>query len=181
MFEEDGARSRAHGLPKYLLEKQAHSLNIPLVTRSASWAEYKREFVDQLRRFKEEGVQVGVFGDIALEGHYIWQKNVCASAGLGAYLPLWQRSRREVAHQFVSLGFKAVIVAINRQMIDSRFLGQPYDEETMAELEQEGVDVSGEGGEFHTFVTDGPLFHYPIPVQFDSILSDGEYCFLNWL
>ncbi|GGK17363.1 hypothetical protein GCM10010965_08000 [Caldalkalibacillus thermarum] len=60
MFEENGVRSRAHGLPKPLLENQAQSLKIPLVTRSASWTSYESVFVDQLRRFKEQGVKVGV-------------------------------------------------------------------------------------------------------------------------
>lgn len=180
MFEENGVRSRAHGLPKPLLEKQAQSLKIPLVTRSASWTSYESVFVDQLRRFKEQGVQVGVFGDIDVEGHYIWQQKVCTAAGLKAYLPLWKRSRRELAYELVSLGFEAVIVAINRQMMDSRFLGRPYNRETLAELEREGVDVAGESGEFHTFVTDGPLFRQPIKVRITNIVSDENYSFVDW-
>jgi len=180
MFEEDGLRSRAHGLPKHLLEKQAQSLNIPLVTRSASWDDYEKVFVDQLRRFKAQGVQVGVFGDIDLEGHCIWQEKVCAAAGLTAYIPLWKRPRRELAYEFVSLGFQAVIVAVNRQMVDERFLGRPYNEETLAELERDGVDVTGESGEFHTFVTDGPIFQHPIGIRIEKFVSDGNYSFVDW-
>lgn len=180
MFEEDGDRSRSHGLPKHLLEKQAESLNIPLVTRSASWADYENVFVDQLRRFKEQGVQVGVFGDIDLEGHIIWQEKVCAAAGLAAYIPLWKRPRRELAHEFVSLGFKAVIVAVNRQMIDDRYLGRPYNAETLVDMERDGIDPTGESGEFHTFVNDGPIFRKPIDVRIEKVVSDENYSFVDW-
>jgi len=180
MFEEDGDRSRSHGLPKHLLEKQAESLNIPLVTRSASWADYENVFVDQLRRFKEQGVQVGVFGDIDLEGHIIWQEKVCAAAGLAAYIPLWKRPRRELAHEFVSLGFKAVIVAVNRQMIDDRYLGRPYNAETLVDMERDGIDPTGESGEFHTFVNDGPIFRKPIDARIEKVVSDENYSFVDW-
>lgn len=180
MLEEDGCRSRAHGLPPHLLEKQAQSLSIPLVTRNASWGDYEKVFVDQLRRFKEQGVQYGVFGDIDLEAHCIWQKKVCEMAGLEAYIPLWKRPRRELAYEFVSLGFKAVIVAIDRQRTDECFLGRPYDSKTIAELEQAGIDVAGEGGEFHTFVFDGPIFQTPVDFRIDKIVSDEHYSFIDW-
>ncbi|OJF17776.1 MAG: adenosine nucleotide hydrolase [Bacillaceae bacterium G1] len=180
MFEEDGSHSRAHRLPKQLLEKQAESLNIPLVTRSASWEAYENVFVDQLRRFKEQGVQVGVFGDIDLQGHVIWQEKVCAAAGMTAYIPLWKRPRRELAYEFVYLGFQAVIVAVNRQMIDERYLGRPYNKETLADMERDGIDVTGESGEFHTFVTDGPIFRNPIEVRFGKMIADENYCFVDW-
>ncbi|WP_308874917.1 hypothetical protein [Thiothrix subterranea] len=44
-----------------------------------------------------------------------------------------------------------------------------------------GVDVCGEGGEFHTFVTDGPLFSYPLKIQaLGSFTGEYNYTFLDF-
>jgi uncharacterized protein (TIGR00290 family) len=180
MLHEDGLRSRSHGLPVLLLEKQAQSLNIPLVTRAASWNDYEKVFTEELHRFKKLGVQAGVFGDIDLEEHRLWEEKVCQAASLSACLPLWQRPRRELAEEFIDLGFTAVIVAVNHDVVDPDFLGREYNKDTLADLERAGIDVAGEAGEFHTFVTGGPIFKEPIAIQTNRTVSSGNYSFLDW-
>jgi diphthine-ammonia ligase len=137
MLSEDGIRSRAHALPVSILEKQAKSLNIPLVTRAASWDDYEEVFIEELHKFKKKGVEVAIFGDIDLDEHRLWEERVCKTASLEVYLPLWQRSRRELAWEFVNLGFTAVIIAIKNAVLDSSFLGREYNAETLADLEMQ--------------------------------------------
>ena len=55
MLEENGERSRSHGLPLTLLQQQAEALSIPLIVRSTSWDDYEATFISTLREFKEEG------------------------------------------------------------------------------------------------------------------------------
>ncbi len=64
ILSEDGATSRSHALPKPLIEKQARSLGLKPVFRSASWKQYEAEFIAALQEFKRSGIEVGVFGDI---------------------------------------------------------------------------------------------------------------------
>lgn len=179
MLAEGGERSRAHGLTLELLERQAEALGIPLVTGAASWDSYEEIFLAQLRRFKEEGIEAGVFGDIDLEGHLEWEEMVCDKVGLDAFLPLWKRPRRELVEEFVDLGFQAVIVVVKEEQMDSRFLGQVLDRPLLDELEKEGIDVAGENGEFHTVITGGPLFKHPVDVEVKGRVFRNGYAYLN--
>ena len=76
MLVEDGKRSRAHGLPVTVLEKQDSAMGIPLRVRSTSWDDYEQTFISALMEFKKDGVQAGVFGDIDLEAHLQWTQRV---------------------------------------------------------------------------------------------------------
>lgn len=179
MLSEEGERSMSHAIPLRILEQQAASLEVPLVTRAASWEDYEKIFVGQLREFKAEGVEVGVFGDIDLEEHRKWQENACAAAGMKAYLPLWGKLRQEVVAELVDLGFQAVIVAVNEEKMDRGYLGKVLDRPLIAELAGEGIDIAGENGEFHTLVADGPLFRFPVDLMVKGLKSVGQYCFLD--
>ena len=121
MLEENGERSRAHGLPLTLLQQQAEALSIPLIVRSTSWDDYEATFISTLREFKEDGVGLGVFGD----------------------------------------------------------LGRILNADVIKDIDNAGIDASGETGEYHTVVTDGPLFSFAIHIAAgDFILRDG-YWFLD--
>ncbi len=170
-----GERSQSHGVPLSLLERQAAALGVPLLTCEAGWEEYEEVFVAQLRALRGLGVEAGVFGDIDLPEHRAWQEKVCATAGLVPFLPLWQKPRRELACQFVTLGFTAVIVAVRRGVVPLDFLGRPFDGATIAALEELGVDVAGEAGEFHTFVTGGPIFRHPVSYEVRGVIA-GDVC-----
>ena len=53
------------------------------------------------------------------------------------------------------------------------------DEQVITELTRTGIDPSGEEGEYHTMVFDGPIFSFPVHIQHgDRVLRDG-YCFLD--
>lgn len=179
MLCENGRQSRSHGLPASLLEKQAAALGIPLVTCAASWDGYETVFTTELMRLKMKGVEVGVFGDIDLEEHRAWVEKVCSRVSLGAFLPLWGQSHRDLALEFISLGFEAVIVAVKEEILDpASFLGRPLDARTLLELERLGIDVAGESGEFHTFVTGGPIFKQQIKLDTKGRVSFDGYSFL---
>jgi len=179
MLSEEGERSKSHGLPIRILEQQAASLGVPLVTGAASWEDYERVFIGRLREFKAEGIEVGVFGDIDLEEHRQWQENACAAAGMKAYLPLWGKSRQKVVAELVDLGFQAVIVAVNEEKMDRGYLGRVLDKQLMAELAGRGIDIAGESGEYHTVVIDGPLFKQRIELKITGLKSVEQHCFLD--
>ena len=73
----------------------------------------------------------------------------------------------------------AIIVSCNDHL-GQDFLGKIINAETIIELENKGVDVCGENGEFHTVVLDCPLFARPIEVNFGEQRSNGTgYNFLE--
>lgn len=161
MFDEGGERSRSHALPPALMQAQADALGLPLVMRSAGWADYEAVFTDQLRAFAAQGLTHGLFGDIDLQPHRDWEEKVCAAAGLQAALPLWQEPRRALVDELFALGYRARVVCVDARFLDAGFCGREFDAAFVADL-PEGVDACGENGEFHTFVFDGPRFARPV-------------------
>lgn len=179
ILSEDGVTSRSHGLHKSLIEKQAEKLGMQPVFRSASWHQYESEFVSVLREFKTSGVEVGVFGDIDVDSHLEWVRRVCGVAGIVPVHPLWKRDRRELLEAFIGLGFRAQIVVINEQKMDKRFLGKIIQTHTIAEMEETGIDPSGELGEYHTVVTDGPIFSSRVGIKPAGERHHEGYWFLK--
>lgn len=161
MLDEDGSRSRSHGLAPALLRAQAEALGLPLVTARASWNDYENIFVRQLQTFAARGFTHGLFGDIDLQAHRDWEEQVCAAAGLQAHLPLWGEPRRALVDEFFGRGYRARVVCVDRRHLDGSYCGREFDAAFVASL-PEGVDACGENGEFHTFVHDGPRFRQPV-------------------
>lgn len=179
MMTEEGARSRSHGLSINVIQQQAAALGIPLGTHPTTWANYEETFLDVLGNLNQGGISTGVFGDIDLAPHLEWVERICRSKGIKAYEPLWQRARQDLLKEFCQLGFTAIIIAVKETVLDSEFLGQPLNVDIISELKKAGIDPSGEEGEYHTAVIDGPLFSFPIRLEgTEQILRDG-YRFLN--
>jgi uncharacterized protein (TIGR00290 family) len=176
MLHEDGCVSRGHGLPLALLEEQANALGVPLVTRATSWEEYEANFVSLLHELHDQGVQAGVFGDIDLQAHRDWVENVCHVSGLGSHLPLWREPRRALLAEFLSGGGRATIVAVDHSRLGAEFLGLELDDDVIARLEAAGADACGEEGEYHTMVTQAPLFTHRVALTWDGCEErDGHY------
>lgn len=63
-------------------------------------------------------------------------------------------------------------------MLDARFVGRTFDRQFLAEL-PDGVDPCGENGEFHTFVSDGPIFSAPVPVTAGAVVERDGFAFCD--
>jgi uncharacterized protein (TIGR00290 family) len=149
------------------------------VTKTASWDDYESTFIVALEELKDAGVQVGVFGDIDIDEHRLWEEKVCDAAGIDAYLPLWKAPRLVLLGEFLLLGFDATIVTVNSEKLGKAYLGKLIGLELVKEFVSLGIDPSGEKGEYHTVVTNGPIFSEPVRLKpGEQSLHDG-YWFLD--
>ncbi|MGE5396946.1 MAG: diphthine--ammonia ligase [Chitinophagales bacterium] len=179
MMDESGRISRSHHIPLSVLQSQSDSLGVPLLVRSSLWETYEEVFSNTLKELKGNGIDSGVFGDIDLEEHRAWNQKVCSANNITDIHPLWQIDRTTILKNFLEAGFQATIVAAKDNCLSPIFLGRSINNSTIAEIESLGLDACGENGEFHTIVTDGPLFSYPINLSCsEKTLHDG-YWFLN--
>ena len=176
MLTESGTRTRSHGLPVAVVEAQAAAIGVPLLTASATWSGYEGAFDGMLRAARVRGIEDAVFGDIDLDDHRAWEERVCAAAAMRCHLPLWRTPRRALLDEWWEQGFSAMIVAVKHGALPESMLGQQLDRAVVDEIEGHGADCCGEGGEYHTVVTDGPLFRHPIHLAVrDSVLRDGVW------
>ena len=176
LLDETGERSRSHGLPVAVLEAQAASIGVPLVTAGATWDEYTDVFVRALSGLARPSVRACVFGDIDIEPHREWCVKATADAGLDAIHPLWQEPRRALLGELFDAGFRATIVVLREPTLDPlSLLGRELTPAVVDLIAAAGHDASGETGEYHTVVTAGPIFAAPVPLSFGTPVRRGDH------
>lgn len=185
MMTEDGYRSRSHGLSKTLLTAQAKALSVPIYFYATSWMHYEQTYRSALADLQAQGVGMGVFGDIQVQGdpnwmtHREWADALCASAEMVSYQPLWGDNEAQLLQDFFNAGFVAKIIAVKADCLDSRYLGRILTPDLVSEFEAAGLNPAGERGEYHTVVVDGPIFERSLKVMGGKqVLRDG-YWFLD--
>lgn len=177
MMNASNTRSRAHHLPKAMIEQQAQSLGTVLLAQPTASADYLKQFQAALNQMKKTGTTHLVLGDIDLQAHRDWQEQQGEATQTTPLFPLWLQDHRTLVQEFIEAGFQATIIAILPSKVPAHFLGKPFNTETIQALEALDIDVCAEGGEFHTVVTDGPLFSFPIPLNLEcaTLRTDGDY------
>jgi uncharacterized protein (TIGR00290 family) len=163
MANEEGAHSHSHGFDSSILKAQSEALRVPLVQRRASWQTYEEEFMKAVSGIRREGVGAGIFGDIDIIEHRQWVEKVCSVLGVTPVLPLWRKDREQLLRTFISVGFKAIAIAIDSRFLSKEWLGRKITTAFIEDLKTlANVDLCGEKGEYHTFVYDGPIFQKPV-------------------
>ncbi len=175
MFSMENKISTSHRLKEEIIKAQSDAIDIDYSIGSALFNDYEKIFISNIKEFRNQGIEYGIFGDIDIDEHRQWEENVCNKASVTAVLPLWNRDRKELVKEFIDLGFKAKIVVINTSLMDVRFLGQDLSYSMIKEIEEYGADICGENGEYHTLVYDGPVFKKPVDLKFgDEIIPVGD-------
>ncbi|OVE74850.1 hypothetical protein BVX97_06225 [bacterium E08(2017)] len=175
MLNEEGVRSRSHGLTEDVLRGQSESIGVPIMVTPTTWDGYESAFIESLNTIGKSDIKNGVFGDIDFIPHLEWEEKVCGEAGMTPYLPLWKVDRRALLEEFLDAGFQAMIVTIRSESLDESYLGRYLDHALIEQFEKIGIDPCGENGEYHTVVTAGPLFKEPLSLNTGAIVERAGY------
>jgi uncharacterized protein (TIGR00290 family) len=175
-ISRESKRGCFHGLEGRLLNFQAELIGVPLVQEEVSpdMQKYEAEFKAAVNRLIARGINAMVFGDIYLLEHQNWVERVCNELKIKAVEPLWNDSPRKIIEEFLSAGFKAIIVSCKADIMGKEYIGRFIDTDLISELEIKNICPCGEKGEFHTLVVDGPIFRKPIKiVKSEPIIKEG--------
>jgi len=183
MVSEDGQRSRSHGIRAAVIKQQAEALGIPILQQPTTDDAYEEVFIKALKGFKQEGIEMGIFGDIDFEPHREWIERVCKPADITPYLPLWQADQLQLVEEFITTGYKAIVIAVRADLMGKEFLGRTLDYTLIADIAALNKDITpcGEAGEFHTLVIDGPIFEKRLELTKTEIVTRMEHHFLEIL
>jgi diphthine-ammonia ligase len=100
-------------------------------------------------------------------------RGMCDRLDIELFAPLWQRDPVTLGEKMIDAGFEITIIQVAARGLDASWLGRTLDTETLSELitlnDRYGVHVLGEGGEFETFVTDGPHLSRPIELEYTTV------------
>jgi diphthine-ammonia ligase len=176
---EEFHRVSFHGTEAKLIQLQSQAIGIPLLQKETTRDRYEQEFKEAVRSLIPGGVEGMVFSDIYLQEHRDWVERVCSELGIQAIEPFWGKSTKDVLSEFIDKGFEAVIVCAKSQLIDRDWIGRQVDRVFMEYLKRKNIELCGENGEYHTLVTDGPIFTRRIRIMKSRTISRDGYWFLD--
>lgn len=180
----DFERVSMHGVREALLERQAAELGLPChkvhIPSPCPNEVYEAKLGAAVARAKADGVTHFIFGDLFLEDIRRYRLERLEPAGMAAEFPLWQRDTRALAEEMLVSGVRAVVTCVDPKKLDKSWAGRRFDRQFLADLPP-GVDPCGENGEFHTFVTDGPMFERPIAVRVGEVVERDGFVFADVL
>jgi uncharacterized protein (TIGR00290 family) len=175
-------RVAMHAVRIALLRRQAEAAGLPIALVEIGWPcpneAYEAAMGEALRRARGEGVTHVVFGDLFLADIRAYREAQLAPLGLSPVFPLWQRDTRALAHAMIDGGLTARLTCVDPRVLDRGFAGRAFDRALLGDLPP-GVDPCGENGEFHTFVTGGPMFTRPIEVAPGEVVERDGFVFAD--
>jgi uncharacterized protein (TIGR00290 family) len=179
----DYDRVTMHGVRRNLLEEQVRAIGITLhevfMPKNVSNEEYNRIMEREMKEAKERGISVLVFGDIFLEDIRKYREENLSKVSMKGVFPLWKRNSRELVKDFIRLGFKAIVVCVDSNVLTKDYIGRIVDEKFLEELPS-NVDPAGENGEYHTFVFDGPIFKRKVNFEKgETIFRENRFYYLD--
>lgn len=161
-------RIAIHGVREDLLDRQAEAAGLPLWKVPLPWPcpndEYERRMAAVCKRAVAEGFTAVAFGDLFLEEIRAYRERMLTGTGLQPLFPVWGIPTDQLAEEMLSAGVKARLTCLDPRKLPAEFAGRSWDRDLIASLPA-GVDPCGENGEFHTFVTAGPMLHKEILVE----------------
>jgi uncharacterized protein (TIGR00290 family) len=179
---ENYDRVSMHGVRRELLARQAEALGLRLVEvvipPDCVNEIYEARMAQAFAAAPLAGIEAVAFGDLFLEDVRAYRERRLETAGKRGLFPLWGQDTAALGREFIDAGFEATLVCVDPEALDARFCGRRYDERLLAELPP-GVDPCGENGEFHTFVSAGPIFSAPIGCEIGEIVERDGFVFCD--
>ena len=130
------------------------------------------------------GIDTVITGDIAeVAGQPNWIRERARPVGMNVLTPLWGRDRLELLQRLLALQFKVIFSCIKTRWLAAEWVGRDLDSEAIAGLralrQQNGLDLCGEEGEYHTLVTDTPDFNRRVHLDVFRVRERGELAYLE--
>ncbi|CAO3635285.1 unnamed protein product [Cunninghamella blakesleeana] len=190
-------RVSLHGVRSELLIEQSKQLNIPLyqctLPKVCTMEEYDDIMHNCVKQQEEEKNQYIIFGDIHLQDIKNYRIERMKKANIKCLFPLFlndfndlnkmekDEKVKQLGEAIIQSGIKAILVCIDLNKLDQRFIGREYDLDLIHELASLGIDVCGENGEFHTFVYSHPMFQHDIQIKKGELKINDNLCFIDLL
>jgi uncharacterized protein (TIGR00290 family) len=175
-------RVSMHGVRTELLEAQARAAGLPLHRVSIPASCSDDIYQQAMRRAVDDAVSQGIsqmiFGDLFLEDVRAYRITQLDGSGLTARFPLWGRPTGPLARQMIAAGLVAHLTCLDSRKVPQELAGRRFDENLLSDLPAD-VDPCGENGEFHTFVSAGPMFDRPIMVRQRQVVQRDGFVYVD--
>ena len=175
-------RVSMHGVREVLLQSQlasarlaAHVVRIPFPCPNEM---YEARMAAAMERAKAEGVTHVVFGDLFLEDVRAYREAQLARVGMQPVFPLWGRPTAALAREMIAAGVQAHLVCVDLKKLSRAEAGRAFNVRLLEDLPGE-IDPCGENGEFHTFVSAGPMLRGAISISVGTTVERDGFAYAD--
>ena len=177
-------RVSMHGVREQLLQAQLAAAGLaPIIVRipyPCPKEVYERAMAAAMQDAKARGISHIIFGDLFLEDVRAYRERQLAGSGIAPVFPLWQRPTSSLAREMISSGMEAHLAVIDLKKLSAAFAGRRFDAALLDALPA-GADPCGENGEFHSFVSAGPMLERKIAVSVGETVERDGFAFADLL
>lgn len=181
-INEDADRVAMHAVRRELVTLQARAARLPVdfipLPSPCSNQQYESAMAAYFAEAARRGVSEAAFGDLLLEDVRKYREDAMRDSGIVPIFPLFGSDTRKLAHSMVEAGLQARITCVDPKQLSAGFAGRRFDGRLLGDLPAR-VDPCGENGEFHTFVTEGPMFAHEVPVIVGETLERDGFVFTD--
>jgi len=163
-----------------LAKLQAKAMGFKIFTKETEGEKEKelKDLEDILRTVKkDEKIEGVVAGALASKYQNTRIGRVCRKLGLKVITPLWMKDPEERWKSLLGYGFRVLITATACEGLNESWLGIEVKRSNLGRLvalsKKHRFHLGGEGGEFETFVFDGPIFKKKIGIK--TAKAEWEY------
>jgi uncharacterized protein (TIGR00290 family) len=177
-------RVSMHGVREPLLRAQLDAAGLAAIVVRIPYPcpneIYEREMGKAIDDAKARGVTHVIFGDLYLQDVRAYRERQLAGTGITPVFPLWGLPTGQLARDMIDGGVEAHLAVVDLKKLPAAFVGRSFDAGLLGALPA-GSDPCGENGEFHTFVSAGPMLTRKIAVKVGETVERDGFAFADLL
>lgn len=184
---EGHERIAMQGIRIDVLEAQARCVGLPVIQarmpQRADNAIYESVFASALERARSRWPEVRdiAFGDLFLADIKAYRDALCGRLGWAPHYPLFGSDTATLAREIIEGGLRAQLCCVDTTQLDAGFAGHTFDHALLNALPA-SLDPCGEHGEFHTCVSDGPMFAAGLDItRGETVLRDERFAYTDFV
>lgn len=180
-------RASMQGIRREVLQAQARAAGLPLleadIPAQCGNEDYEQAMASALSTAEARwpGLRTMAFGDLFLADIRAYRERNLARTGWDLLTPLFGSDTAALAREMIAGGLHAHLCCVDTRQLDARFAGHAFDD-TLLDALPPGIDPCGENGEFHTCVSNGPMFDAPLMLERgDTMLRDERFAYTDFV
>ena len=177
-------RVSMHGVREELLQAQLAAAGVePIIVRipyPCPNEVYERAMAAAMSDAKARGIAHIIFGDLFLQDVRAYRERQLSGSGIAPVFPLWQLPTAALARDMIGAGVEAHLAVVDLKKLPANFAGRRFDAALLDAL-PDSADPCGENGEFHSFVSAGPMLKGKIAVKVGETVERDGFAFADLL
>ena len=175
-------RVSMHGVREELLRAQLAAAGLPAVIVGIPYPcpndIYERKMAAAVADARAAGITHVIFGDLFLEDVRAYRERQLAGTGITPVFPIWGAPTPRLARDMIEAGVEARLATVDLKKLAATFAGRRFDSALLAALPAE-ADPCGENGEFHSFVSAGPMLSGKIAVRVGQTVERDGFAYAD--